>query len=252
LVLPVLGAILGVAATAALAVAAIRAKALTAWAGVTAFAFGALIVIVAGFAYLALLVLFVVASVLATRYALEEKTRRNVQEGTAGERGVSNVLAHILPPAALAVSTLASPRFFTDPQLSALYASAMAFGASDTFASEFGVLQGRAVSILTFRPVAAGTNGGVSALGTAWAAVGALTTAVAGLGLFWLFHVDTGPIAIWIAVVSIAGFVGCQIDSLVGETLENARFFSKGDTNFLSMTLTTLVALLLLRIGGIG
>ncbi|HTT26420.1 MAG TPA: DUF92 domain-containing protein [Thermoplasmata archaeon] len=243
-------ALVGVAVTAALAAAAVYAGALTSWAGLVAAAFGSVIVDLVGFAYLALLVLFVVASVLATRYALEEKQRRNVQEGTKGERGVSNVLAHIVVPTALVGSTLLPGLAPPTSALTALYASALAFGAADTFASEFGVLQGRALSILTLRPVAPGTNGGISAVGTVWAAVGALTTGVVGYGLFRIFHVAVGPPAGWIALVALAGFAACQIDSVLGETLENRGLLTKGGTNFLAMLSAVALAAVVLGANG--
>jgi uncharacterized protein (TIGR00297 family) len=254
LVLSIAYAGLGVAITVALAGSAVFTEALTFWAGVTASVFGSVIVVVAGFPFLALLVLFVVASVLATRYALEEKTRRRVQEGTRGERGVDNVLAHIVIPMALALATLFNGLVST-ANLSILYAAAIAFGSSDTFASEFGVLQGGAVSILTFRPVEAGVNGGVSKLGTLWAAVGALVTAVAGLAVFQLFGagIGLGSVARWIVVVAVAGFLGCQVDSVLGETLENRGYLTKGGTNFLGMASTVGIAyLFLLLFGGLG
>ena len=226
---------MGVAATAGLAAAAVYAGALTSQAGAVASLFGIVIVVVAGFAYLALLVLFVVASVLATRYKLEEKTRRHVQEGSAGERGVSNVLAHVLVPFGLALWTLFPSGAPSSELTSVAYASALAFGASDTFASEFGVLQGHAVSIVSGRSVTAGTNGGVSVVGTAWSAVGALATAVIGFGLFVVFGVHVGGAIPWLVAVVGAGFVGCQIDSLIGATLENRGYLTKGGTNLVSM-----------------
>lgn len=239
--------------TAALAGGAVAARALTSRAGAVATAFGSVIVVVGGFAYLALLVLFVVASVLATRYRLEEKTRRQVQEGTAGERGVSNVLAHILVPVALVGATLVPPIAPSSPVLTAAYAAALAFGASDTFASEFGVLQSRPISILSGRPVSAGTNGGVSVVGTGWAAIGALTTAVIGLGLFRIFGDPTGsdPYA-WVAVVALAGFLGCHLDSVLGALLENRGYLTKGGTNLLAMIgATALAVVLVVAIPGI-
>lgn len=36
-------------------------------------------------------------------------------------------------------------------------------------------------------------------------------------------------------VVAVAGFLGCQIDSVLGETLENRGFLTKHSTNFLGM-----------------
>ena len=206
--------------------------------------------VLAGYAYLALLILFVVASVLATRYRFAEKKQRNVQEGTQGERGIANVLAHILIPTGLAIAGGISAPVLTPSQLALLYTAALAFAAADTFASEFGVLAGRARSILTFRPVAAGTNGGVSGRGEAWAIVGAFATALVGLGLFALLRPPGPPAALLVIGGGIAGFLGCQIDSVLGETLENRGYLTKGSTNFLGMLSAVAIAAGLLAASG--
>ncbi|MCW6167872.1 MAG: DUF92 domain-containing protein, partial [Thermoplasmatales archaeon] len=100
-------ALIGVAVTVVLAVVAVLGRALTpAAAGISAV-FGSVIVVLAGFPYLGLLALFVLASSLATHYGFEEKARRSMQEGQNGERGISNVLAHIfLPTILVLVATL--------------------------------------------------------------------------------------------------------------------------------------------------
>jgi uncharacterized protein (TIGR00297 family) len=250
-VLGVISAAFGVIFTVALAVGAVAARALTPLAGTVATAFGIVIVVFAGYPFLALLILFVVASVLATRFRIQEKTRKNVQEGTAGERGVSNVVAHIVLPTALAVGGGWAPPLIPTPALTVLFASALAFGAADTFASELGVLAGRARSILTFRPVTPGTNGGVSAVGEAWGFVGAALTALVGLALFRAFSTATPVSGVFLGVVALAGFVGCQVDSVLGETLENRGYLSKGATNFLGMLSAVAVAAgLLVALGG--
>jgi uncharacterized protein (TIGR00297 family) len=240
-VLPFFDAVIGVVVTLALATGAVLGRALTTPAGAVAAVFGSAIVVLAGFPFLTLIILFVATTTLATRYRFDEKRRRSVQEGTAGERGVSNVLAHILIPTGLAV---VAGTVVSDVRLVAvLYASALAFGASDTLASEFGVLSGRARSILTMRPVAPGTNGGVSAAGEMFALAGALVTAVVGFTIFRLFGTPVGPVAIFFVVVTLAGFVGCQIDSVLGEVLENRGWLTKGSTNFVGMLATVAVAL---------
>lgn len=251
MVLPLLPALVGVALTVGLAAAAVLAGALTRAAGVIAAAFGIVVVVIGGFPFLALLVLFVVASVLATRYGFEEKRRRNVHEGSAGERGVSNVVAHIVVPTALVLLAWVSPAVLPVRSATTLYTAALAFGAADTFASEFGVLAGAARSILTLRPVVTGTNGGVSALGEAWAFVGSVSTAGIGTALFYLFRTPTvAPVAL-LGIAAAAGFIGCQLDSVLGETLENRGFLTKGSTNFLAMLLSVVVAMgLLVAVGG--
>jgi uncharacterized protein (TIGR00297 family) len=219
----------------ALALGAVLARALTPTAGGVAAVFGIVIVVLVGFAFLALLILFVVASVMATRYRFEEKQRRNVQEGQHGERGVSNVLAHILIPTALALATVLPDHPLSLPAAGVLYTGALAFGAADTFGSEFGVLAGGARSILTLQPVTPGTNGGVSATGEIWALAGAVTTAVVGFGLLALFATPAVAPGRFVTLVAFAGFVGCQVDSVLGETLENRGFLTKGTTNLFGM-----------------
>lgn len=245
MVLPIFTAVLGVVATVALAAVATLSKSLTPAAGATAAVFGSIVVVVGGFAFLGLMVLFVFASVLATRYGFEEKRRNGVHEGTEGERGVSNVLAHVIVPTALVLVAAAFPSDLSAAGLALLYTAALAFGASDTFASEFGVLAGKARSILTFRPVPAGTNGGVSSLGEAWALVGALTTALFALGLFAVFETARPTALLLLAVATGAGFLACQVDSLLGELLENRGWLTKGSTNLLGMTSSVAIAAVL-------
>jgi uncharacterized protein (TIGR00297 family) len=245
-------AAIGIILTVALAVGAVAAYALTPLAGTVAAAFGVVIVVLVGFPYLALLILFVVASVVATRFRIQEKRAKNVQEGVAGERGVSNVVAHIVLPTALAIAGGVSPPLLASPALTVLYASALAFGAADTFASELGVLAGKARSILTFRAVPPGTNGGVSVIGEIWAFVGAAITALVGLGIFRVFDTSVPNAAIFLGAVVIAGFVGCQVDSILGETLENRGYLTKGSTNFLGMLSAVAIAAVILPLAGVA
>jgi uncharacterized protein (TIGR00297 family) len=252
-VLGVIPAAFGIIFTVALAVGAVAARALTPIAGVVAAAFGVVIVVLVGFPFLALMILFVVGSVLVTRFRIEEKRSKNLQEGVAGERGVSNVVAHIVLPTGLAIAGGWVPPLIPMPALTVLYASALAFGAADTFASELGVLSGSARSILTFRRVKPGTNGGVSLPGEAWALVGASITALVGLGLFRAFSTPVPPAGVVLAAVIVAGFLGCQVDSLLGETLENRGYLTKGSTNFLGMLSAVAIGgVLVLALGGAG
>ncbi len=251
MVVPLVEAAVGVATTVGLALAAIAARALTPSAGAAAAAFGSVIVVLAGFPYLLLLVLFVVASVLATRYAFDEKQRRNVQEGLHGERGVSNVLAHVLLPTALVLVATIWPAALPGPALLILFTSALAFGTADTFASEFGVLAGRARSILSFRPVPAGTNGGISGIGELWALAGALATALAAAALALAFSAPLPRPGLLVLGATAAGFLACQVDSVLGEALENRGLLTKGTTNFAGMLSAVLLAFGMLAAAGV-
>jgi len=249
-VLQGLSAVVGVLVTLLLALGAVLGRALTPYAGAVAAAFGIVIVLFVGFPYLALLVLFVAASALATRYRFDDKKREQLQEGRMGERGVSNVVAHIVLPTGIAVAGGITPPLLSSTATPLLFASALAFGASDTFASEFGVLSGHAKSILTGKPVPPGTNGGVSALGHLFAFVGAVTTAVVGLLLFWTFHTPLPAPILFATTVALVGFLACQVDSVLGELFENSGHLSKGSTNLLGMLSAVAMAAAVLSISG--
>lgn len=239
-------AVIGSVVTILLAAGAAAGRALTPGAAVVAGAFGVVIVVFAGFGFLGILIAFVVVSSLATRYRFEEKRKRNVQEGRAGERGVSNVLAHIVLPTGLAVG--AGFGWISPSAAAVLFSAALAFALADTLASEFGVLSDRAFGILTFRKVRPGTNGGVSAVGEGFAVAGALAIGLVGMASLTASRSPFGPWEVYLAIVSAAGFLSCQVDSVLGETLENRGYLTKGTTNFLGM-LTSVVAAATLLLG---
>jgi uncharacterized protein (TIGR00297 family) len=250
-VLPWTTALIGVIATVLLALGVVLTRALTPLAGAVAAVFGVVIVVFAGFPFLALVILFVGASVLATRYRFEEKRRQNLQEGRSGERGVSNVVAHIIIPTGLAVAGGLSSPLIPPAATALLFASALAFGAADTFASEFGVLTGHARSILTGREVPPGTNGGISLNGEVFALAASATTAFAGLGLFLAFGAPVPNPILFVPLVTAAGFLACQVDSVLGEALENRGILTKGSTNFLGMLAAVVFAGAVLFLAGV-
>jgi uncharacterized protein (TIGR00297 family) len=235
----------GIAIPAVLAALSVYADVLTPSAGGIAAVFGIAIVLVGGPPYLAMLILFVLGGSLATRYGWDEKAARKLAEGKKGERGVTNVLAHILVPMGLVSALVLGEGAPYQGLISFAYVAAMATGMADTMASEFGVLSRKAYSILGRGPVAAGTNGGVSAAGEMWALVGSLLTVSAGAGIFYLFGglaILPSSVELWFLGGTFLGFLGCQIDSLLGETLENRGYLGKGSVNLLAMLLTTLFA----------
>ena len=67
-----------------------------------------------------------------------------------------------------------------------------------------------------------------------------------GWALFLLFATPAPPGAILVGVVGVSGFLGCQVDSILGETLENRHYLTKGSTNFLGMLSSVGIAAVLL------
>jgi uncharacterized protein (TIGR00297 family) len=171
-----------------------------------------------------------------------------VQEGKKGERRASNVLANGIAPMAAAVLSALNPSWFPRAASGVVFLSALAVAGSDTLASEIGVLSPRPVLITNGKQVTPGTDGGVSLLGEGCAVLAALYTALFGwLVLSWLaraYALDlTMPAEpVFLLIPAVLGFVGCQIDSVIGATLERRGLVNKKTTNLLATSMGAILA----------
>ena len=183
--------------------------------------------------WLLLLLCFLLSSHIATKWRFEEKTERGLNESTDGHRGWVNVAANGGMPALVALLT-----FVVNDWESGLwmFAAAVAVATSDTWASEIGCLDHRVRMITTLKPCEAGVNGGFSPNGQLAAAAGGLligaSALVASLVMFSASISDQIVIA---GIVAGLGFLGCQIDSILGAVLENRGLLTKGSVNALSI-----------------
>ncbi|HKZ60768.1 MAG TPA: DUF92 domain-containing protein [Candidatus Thermoplasmatota archaeon] len=195
-------------------------------------------------AWLFVLLLYMVSSFAATKYRFARKLEMGVAEGRRGERSWRNVAANGAVPAAVAAVAGLYPEALPPGISGLVFLTAIAVAAADTMASEIGVLSKNAVLIThPHRHVEAGTNGGVSRLGHGAAAFAGVYVAVTGYILFGLFAPATIHAApLFAAVPALLGFVGCQVDSLMGATLEMGGRMTKGWVNFLSIAASTALA----------
>jgi uncharacterized protein (TIGR00297 family) len=208
---------------------------------ISAFFVGIAIGVFGGIAWLLLLLIFLIASFGATKYKFEAKKRWGVQEGKKGERTWRNVVANGAVPVVLAILNYLGFAGISHEHYSLLYLTALATAAADTLASEIGVLSERVYLITTLKRVQRGTNGGVSFLGLTWAFIGSAFVALSGIA--FLHYTDKVSLSIFsIALITLAGFIGCQIDSLLGATLENHGLLTKGTNNLCSIALSVMLA----------
>lgn len=227
---------------AGLSLLAWSVRALDAPGAIAAFLLGLAVALMADLKWLILMTMFTVVSVAATRLGMARKAAKRAAEGRGGERGIKNVLAN-----GLAAALAAGAVLFMEPQAAALaFAAAVAATTADTLASEVGALAPRARLIVPpFTQVAPGQNGGISWLGQIAALAGALGIAAAAsplLGLPWGL--------VWIP--ALAGFAGCQLDSVLGATLErdslHDRPLTKEDVNFLASAIPAFVVLVVAQL----
>lgn len=217
------------ATLAGLGLLAYSLRALDAAGAISSVLLGLAIALATGIGWILLMVCFSGLGVLATRAGYARKKRQRLAEEHGGERGLANVLGNGL--AALLVA-LALPLGAPPLAVQAAFATAVAAVTADTLASEIGVLSARARMVVPpFARAAAGRNGAVSLLGQAAALVGSTAIALAAvplIGLPW-------P---WVWLPALAGWLGCQVDSVLGATLERdaevpGRPLGKQGVNFL-------------------
>jgi uncharacterized protein (TIGR00297 family) len=173
-------------------------------------------------AFAALAALFVMTWV-STRLGYRRKLALGLAERREG-RNAWQVLAN------LAVGALGAVLFSATGNRVWLVAAlaALAEAATDTVASEIGQYRGpEARLITTWERVPAGTDGGITILGSiAGLAAGVAIAAVAALGGMLL------PAHLWIPVA--AGFAGMLIDSILGATLQRRGWIGNQTVNFFS------------------
>ena len=190
---------------------------------VAGFLVGVLTYALAGWRGYLILIFFFVMGSGATRLGYLRKQRAGIAQPKKGARSARHALANcgVATFLALLAASAGSPEIFVLGFICA-YATA----AFDTISSEIGQAYGGCpVLITSLRPVAVGTDGAVSALGTAAGAFAA--TAVAGFA--WSLGLLQGQM---LGVVIVASFIGSTADSLLGATLEARGLMDNDAVNF--------------------
>ena len=195
------------------------------WSG---FIIGLTVWMAAGWKYFVISLTFFVLAGAATKYKYEQKRKRGVAEAKKGARGYGNVFGNGL----VAMVCALLEGVFGGGYFLAGFLGAMASATSDTAGGEIGRLSRRPpVLITTFEVVEPGTEGGITPLGEA------AELAIAGvIGLLgWILGLESGNFSGFKLFLGIAaaGFVGANIDSVLGATCETKLgWWENNQTNF--------------------
>ncbi|KAL7563286.1 hypothetical protein ACA910_016647 [Epithemia clementina (nom. ined.)] len=157
-----------------------------------------------------------------TKLRFAEKEKAGLAEGRGGRRGPENVWGSAATGLLCAVCSAQGTSFLgISSDLFLLgYVASMATKLADTFASEVGKAYGKTVFLITtMERVEPGTEGAVSAEGTAASVVGGLALSAIG---FALGMVRTYPAVV---ISTIAAFIATNIESLLGATLQEKKGF---------------------------
>ena len=175
--------------------------------------------------WLVILLGFLGTSHKATKWRFDEKTAKGLSESSDGHRSWGNVVANGGLPGLVAIISW----LLGDHENGLwIFAASVAVAASDTFASEIGCLDERVRMITTMKKCEPGLNGGFSPNGQMAAFVGSSIIAV----LAFLSDQDV-ELTILVAVI---GWLGCQVDSVLGALLENIGLMTKGTVNAAAIT----------------
>ncbi len=190
---------------------------------------GIVIIFSAGLNWLVLLIIFLILSLLATKFAKPYKRSINEYEG---QRTAKNVISNGL----LAFLMAAFGGYYL-PFVGG-FIGAVATATADTLASEIGVLQ-KPRLLTTFKEVPAGTDGAVSILGTSAAILGA---GIIGLSSYFLGIVNDPILGLKIGVIS--GTIGCFMDSFVGDKFERKGYLNNEHVNLIGTLTGTIIGIL--------
>jgi len=189
-----------------------RANALSGSGAIAATLTG-IVAIAAGWSWGILLIAFFVSSIVLSRIGARRKAE--VVDAIVAKnraRDVWQVLANGGLFTAAALASIVSPA----PVWLAIGIGALAASAADTWATEVGTLVGgEPRSIVTRKPVPAGTSGGVTLAGSAAALAGAAFMAGAASLLQWQVPLH---------VVVASGVAGAFADSLAGALVQERRW----------------------------
>lgn len=167
------------------------------------------------FLFFPIFLLFLVSSVVVTKYGYSAKREMNLYEH---ERSWENVLANGLIPVIAAIAA---------PQIGwGAYIGSVAAITADKFASELGVLGSEPISLLTFKKAKKGESGCISPFGTLMSFDGALLIGIAT-------YILAGSANAWIIIqIGLVGLAGSIADSIAG-VAEERGFGNKATTNFI-------------------
>ncbi|MDV0444876.1 hypothetical protein MmiAt1_04220 [Methanimicrococcus sp. At1] len=195
---------------------------------------GILIILFTNLWWFVLLVAFFILGGGFTKYKFKQKKAAGLAESKTGIRSYENVFSNSFWALAIAVlygilaahpeyNWLAMPLVFA-------YVGTVATATGDTMASEIGVTsKGSTYMITNFRKAKVGEDGGVSLLGEMASLAG---SAIIGFMAFAFGMIDTLPLALVVAIAG--GFIGTNIDSVLGAICQKRGWLTNSGVNFFS------------------
>ncbi len=208
---------------------------------------GLLMILFGGIGWFALLLVFFFLGTIFTKYKYRYKVEIGTAQTNKGSRGYRNVFGNCLFPLILVVG-FGAIGSFEIPYVGSVdrtifimgYLGAMATATADTLASEIGsTYRGEPRLITTLKKVRPGTDGAVSPLGEVSALFGSVAIAVVAIAM-GVAGPDVG-VAFLLAV--LGGFLGTNIDSVLGATFQQKKLLTNEGVNFFATVVGGIVSM---------
>ncbi len=210
---------------------------------------GLLMILFGGIGWFILLLVFFVLGTLFTKYKYRYKLDIGAAETNEGSRGYRNVFGNCLIPLIFVVSygaigDVSMPYIGRIDKAIFLigFLGSMATATADTLASEIGSTnKGQPRMITTLKKVKAGTDGAVSLLGEASAVFGSVAIAAMAIPLGVIVP------GVWQAfgLTVLGGFLGTNIDSVLGATLQQKKLLTNEGVNLFATLIGGAVSMVL-------
>ncbi len=214
--------LLGLTLSGGIALLAYKRRSLTRGGALGAVATGTSIVGLGGWSWGLSLIYFFISSTFLSHFREKEKASTAADKFSKGsQRDIAQVAANGALASLYAVAASSTRSEAGRATLQAGFVGALATATADTWATELGVLSSDRPRLLTTgQPVAPGTSGGVTPLGSAASALGAFTSGL----VFWVARGLRKALAPLPFIALISGFAGSICDSLLGATVQSMYF----------------------------
>jgi uncharacterized protein (TIGR00297 family) len=189
---------------------------------------GVLIIVFSELFWFVLLLTFFILGGAFTKYKYRYKESIGLAQSKGGVRSYENVFSNSTAALVLAICYGIYPQY-ADLIIFA-YLGTVATATGDTLASEVGTTaHSQPIMITTLKPTNAGVDGAVTILGEIAALLGSMV-----IGLLPVIFGRVEDAGMAIAITTAGGFLGTNIDSILGATLQKRGMLSNSGVNFVA------------------
>jgi uncharacterized protein (TIGR00297 family) len=207
---------------------------------------GLFMIVFGGISWFVLLLVFLFLGAVFTKYKYGYKKKVGSAQTNEGSRGYKNAFGNCFVPLIFVVmygvvGSASIPYLGTVDKSIFLagYLGALATATADTLASEIGSTYRRQPRMITtLELVPPGTDGGVSLLGEAASIGGAAAIALAAI----LLGLNITSVEVLLFLTIFCGFIGTNLDSLLGATLQRRGLLSNSGVNLVATLIGGLLA----------